>query len=64
MKNDKELKQIILGTIVDLVTDFIYFDRKEDEDLDIYALKDAISRGVITKEEIVKQFKESIDISI
>ena len=54
--NDEELKAVILGTVEDLVSNFLYYDRKEDEDLPIGAIEDAVKRGVVSVEDIVAQF--------
>jgi len=36
------MKQIILNTIYSLCSDFLYYDRKEDEDLNIEQLNTAV----------------------
>ena len=51
----------INNTIKDLVSDFLYYDRKEDEDLPRGAIQRAIKEGLITKEQIVKRFSESLN---
>lgn len=48
-------------TIEDLVSGFLYYDRKEDEELPRGAIEKAIKDGLITKEQIVKKFAESLD---
>jgi hypothetical protein len=53
-------KQIILGTISDLCIDFLYYDRKEDENLSPEQLEEAIKSGVITIDEIVEQFRKRL----
>jgi hypothetical protein len=50
------MKEEIILTIKDLVMDFIYYDRKEDEDLGINAIQTAIKDGLISSEQIVKEF--------
>lgn len=54
-------KQIILNVIDDLVSDFLYYDRKEDEDLPRGAIEKAIEDQVISAEEIVSKFKEALE---
>lgn len=44
----------------DLVTDFLYYDRKEDEDLPMGAIQKALQENEITADEIVNKFSESI----
>ena len=54
--NTTVTKEMILGTVSDLVTDLLYYDRKEDEDLPRGAIEKAIETEVITLEEIIKHF--------
>ena len=51
-----ELKQTILNTVDDLVSDFLYYDRKEDEELSSEELSNSLKDGIITIDEIVEQF--------
>jgi len=55
------MKKHIKNTISDLVSNFLYYDRKEDEDLPVGAIEKAVKSGEITKEEIISQFTEEID---
>jgi len=50
----------ILATVSDLVTNFLYYDRKGDEDLPLGEIQEAIKKGEITEEEIVKRFQEKL----
>lgn len=50
------MKQEILDTISDLVKDFLYYDRKEDEDLSVEDLEKAFNEGEITTDECVEHF--------
>lgn len=45
-----EFKQRIEGYITDLMEDFLFYDRQEDEDLPLKAIESAIKDGTITKE--------------
>lgn len=54
------MKENILNTVTDLVGNFMYYDRKEDEDLPDGAIETAIRNGVITIDEIVDKFKSDI----
>lgn len=56
MKNTK--REIILATVSDMVADFVYYDRKEDIDLSMDDLNQAIKTGEITVDEICDRFKE------
>lgn len=56
----RERKQIILDAISDLVSSFLYYSRKEDEDLPVGEIEAAISAEEITVEEIVGAFASKI----
>lgn len=53
-------KVIICHTIDDMVSDFLYYDRKEDEQLPNGAIESAIENGVITVDEISDRFKQRL----
>ena len=57
-------KQLILDTVSDLVANFMYYDRKEDEDLPREQIEEAIASGEITVEEIVAKFEKEIKDSL
>ncbi len=58
------IKQEIMATVDDAVTDFLDYNRREDEDLPRGAIEDALNTGEITVDEIVERFKEQIDRGI
>lgn len=58
--NDEELKDVILGTVEDLVSNFLYYDREGDEDLPTGTIDDAVKRGVVAIGDIVAQFGASL----
>jgi len=53
-------RDTILGTVDDLVSDFLYYDRKEDEELPRGAIDDAVKAGEVTVDEIVEHFRKSL----
>jgi hypothetical protein len=55
------MKQTILNTINDLCADFLYYDRKEDEDLSSNQLKEAVESGEITVNEMVAEFRKKLE---
>ena len=57
---DKTRAEHIRDTISDLVSCFLYYDRKEDEDLPRGAIEEAIQNNEITFDEIVKQFEREL----
>lgn len=60
--NDEELKELILATASDCGLDFSAYDRKNDEDLPLEMLEDAIARNAVTKEEIAHAFVEGMEL--
>ena len=56
----KSRREIILGTVDDLVSDFLYYDRKGDEELGRGEIDSAISKGEITVDEIAEYFKNKL----
>ena len=57
MMNTSDKRELILNTVEDLVSSFLYYDRKDDEDLPMNVIETAIQNGEITIEEIVDRFK-------
>ena len=57
---DKLTKSLVEATVQDLVSTFLYYGRKEDEELPVARLEDAIARDVITQEMVVKVFSETL----
>lgn len=53
-------KEVILGVVSDLVADFMYYDRKEDDCLPRGAIEKAIEVGAITEDEIIEKFASEI----
>jgi hypothetical protein len=51
----------IIGIVSDMIGKFLYYDRKEDEDLPRGAIQDAIARGEITSDEIVAMFRAYLE---
>ena len=54
------MKQTIINNIDDSIAKFLYYDRKEDEDLPVGAIEEAIKSGDITYGEIVDRFKQQL----
>jgi len=55
------MKELILNTVEDLVSDFLYYDRKEDEELEVGMIEKAIVQNNITVNEITDHFKNLIN---
>ena len=58
------MKDIILNTVDDLVSDFLYYDRKEDENLPRGSIEKAIKKGKISVKEIVDHFESQLKIGL
>lgn len=50
----------ILDTVAQMTANFLYYDRKEDSDLPVGAIEQAIASGVVTKDEIVAVFRDGL----
>jgi hypothetical protein len=55
-----EINDLILMKIDDLVGNFLYYDRKEDEELPRGAIEEAVGEDSITIEAMVAKFEESL----
>lgn len=60
----EDVKARIIGCVKDLVSAFLYYDRKEDEDLPIGAIEKAISDGDISVDEITAQFRKVLESNL
>lgn len=58
--DEKDLRELVLMVVDDLVSDFAYYDRKEDFELSLDDLENAIGSQIITPEEIIDRFAEGI----
>lgn len=57
---EKTRREIILQTVGDQVARFLYYARKEDDDLPVGAIEEAVRLGEITVEEIGAKFTELV----
>lgn len=55
------MKEKILSTISDLCSDFLFYDRKEDESLSVKQLNRAVKSGEITIDEMVAEFRKHLE---
>ena len=49
--------------VEDVVSNFMYYDRKDDDDLSVNDIERAFKDGIITSEEVSEKFKETIDLN-
>lgn len=57
---ERSRSERILATVDDMIADFLYYGRKEDEDLPQGEIEAAIEAGEITVENIVERFAEKL----
>ena len=55
------MKEQILGIVRDLATGFVYYDRKEDEDLSMDQLNEAVESGGMTVDDMVAEFRKQLE---
>lgn len=55
-----EERDRVFATVEDLVGTFLYYGRKEDDDLPVGVIEKMVASGVVTKEEIVQKFSDSL----
>jgi len=60
----KTVRDMILGYVEDEITDFLYYDRREDEDLELGMIEDAIESGEITTDEMANHWKKCLEKAI
>lgn len=63
-RSPSRVRQKILNTIDDLGGALLFYDRKEDETLPVFALEDAIIAGVVTTDELVAKLREAIESAV
>lgn len=53
-------REHIEASLDDMITDLFYYDRKEDEDLPVSAIEEAVKAGEITEAEIIERVAERL----
>lgn len=56
----EKVRALILANVADLVSELLYYDRKEDEDLTREALDEAIEEGWITLDDVAFHFAKHL----
>jgi hypothetical protein len=56
----KTRRETILATAEDLMSNFLYYDRKEDEDLPRGAIEAALESGEVTVDELLGIFRAAL----
>lgn len=60
IESEQISRENILKLVNDSVSDLLYYDRKEDEDVKRGDIEKAIQSEIITFDEMVAQFRESL----
>lgn len=55
------VKDLIYEAIQKSINNFMHFDRKEDEDLELGAIEEAIENEEVSKDEIIKEFNRVLE---
>ena len=58
MSNKRDL--ILEAIIPDMVSNFLYYDRKECEDLPVGKIEKQVAKGKISVDEMVDKFREEL----
>lgn len=53
-------RDLVFDTIDDLVSNFLYYDRKEDEELNVEEINLIFQSGAVTIEEAVDYFRQAL----
>lgn len=56
MTDDEKMKKLVFDTIDDMVHDFLYYDRRKDEELQLGTIDAMVGLGVLSEKEIVDKF--------
>ncbi len=54
-------KQVILSRVKDLIADYLYYDRKEDEELQRGEIELALKAGILSRDDIVREFERQLN---
>ena len=61
---DRKLKKTLFLTIEDSVKNFLFYDRREDEDLSTDTLFRLIASEAVTRQEILEAFDKNLNQQI
>ena len=64
VKPMKTRRTKILNLVEDMVSDLLYYNRKEDDDLPIGSIEEAIKNEEVSTEDIVKLFEFHLNKNI
>lgn len=61
MTQNQQTEQWLDDTVNDLFMDFLYYDRKNDEQMSVEQLQELIKTGTISKEMMIEVFTKYIE---
>ncbi len=56
----KEKRELLQATIDDSVSNLLYYNRKEDDELPLGAIEELVSKGEVTITEMIEWFAEPL----
>lgn len=62
--SERDVKSLILDTFTDYISNFMFYDRHEDEELPYGAIENAISDGKITIDDLCDKLREQLTTSV
>lgn len=63
-EKNKKIREKIQNTLSDLIGNFFYYDRKEDPDLPVGAIEQAVKEGVVTTDELIEWVTAAIRVNL
>lgn len=60
MSTKEERRELVKNTLDDCASNFLYYNRKEDEELPRGAIEEMVSKGEVTIAEIIEWFAEPV----
>lgn len=64
MTRRERLRKNVKNTVSDLVSAFLYYDRKEDETLSRDDIAEVFREGYVTEDEVVRWFRRELTPSL
>ena len=59
--DQQEKRELVASVVENTVSNFLYYDRKGDEDLGVDDIENAVRDEIITVDEIVQLFREQLE---
>lgn len=56
-----DMIELVKNNVCGLVSDFVYYDRKEDEELDRDDIKKVFIEGIVSVDDVVSIFRQGME---